>query len=112
MQGDFDAMLSTKLRSLWIQRQVVRADGHAYEINDGEFVLRLANIFLQGSYKGLIVEIEYTKDNAPETADLDIIVKMNASLKEYNLHYKDTKLARTRIETGRLYANALHGPYA
>lgn len=111
LEGDFDGMLSTKLRSLWIQRQVIRAEGHAYEVHNGDFVLRLANIFLQGSYKGLIVDMEYTREDAAELPEADVVAKINLALKEYGLHYRDTKLARTRIDTGRLYANALHGRY-
>lgn len=48
-------MLS-KMQSLWVLRQTFKCEGQVYSL-DGVLV-RVANTFVQGNYKGLLVEIE------------------------------------------------------
>jgi hypothetical protein len=110
LEGDFDTMLVTKLQSLWTQRQVIRGEGHSYELNGGDFILRLANMFLQGGYKGLLVEVEYTKQDVASDPSATIR-KINEFLKQYDLEYKGTKLGKSRIETAWQYVDALQGRY-
>lgn len=58
--GPFDQMLTTKLQSLWQLRQAVRGEGTAFEMNGGEYWIRLGNMMLQGNFRGLLIEVEYT----------------------------------------------------
>lgn len=59
LRGSFDAMLATKLQSLWQLRQTMRGEGTAFEIKGGEYCIRVANMMLQGSFRGLLIEVEY-----------------------------------------------------
>lgn len=95
MQGDFDSVLTTKLQSLWLPRQTIKAEGNAYQLQSGDFVFRTANLFLQGSFKGLVVQIEYTK----ECDDAEAVAKINEILANYELEYSNTKVGRTRMES-------------
>lgn len=58
-KGPFDQMLATKLQSLWQLRQTVRGEGTAFEMNGGEYWIRLGNMMLQGNFRGLIIEVEF-----------------------------------------------------
>lgn len=61
LQGaaQFEVILGAKMQSLWQLRQVVKGEGSAYEMENGEYVVRLANMSVQGTFKGLVVEVEY-----------------------------------------------------
>ena len=61
LQGQFEALLNTKLQSLWQLRQVVKGEGSAYEMNGGEYWIRIGNMMLQSTFRGLVIEIEYTE---------------------------------------------------
>lgn len=68
--GQFETILGTKLQSLWQQRQVVKGEGSAYEMSGGTgtggdlenstYWIRLGNMNLQGTFKGLVIEIEHS----------------------------------------------------
>lgn len=58
-KGSFDQMLATKLQSLWQLRQTVRGEGTAFEMNNGEYWIRLGNMMLQGNFRGLLIEVEF-----------------------------------------------------
>lgn len=61
LQGaaQFEVILGAKMQSLWQLRQVVKGEGSAYEMENGEYVVRLANMSVQGTFRGLVVEIEH-----------------------------------------------------
>lgn len=108
LQGDFDAMLNTKLQSLWLHRQTIKGEGNAYELNGGEIVLRVGNIFLQGTFKGLLIEAEYNSDDESLTLET-IINKMNETLAQFNLSIPPTtKLGLTRLETAWKYVDTIN----
>lgn len=58
-------ILSSKLQSLWVPRQVFRVDGESFMIDD-EIELKIGNAFLQGTYKGFVIQIE---DSSAKTVD-------------------------------------------
>ncbi|ANB14409.1 hypothetical protein AWJ20_1997 [Sugiyamaella lignohabitans] len=98
-------MLTTKLQSLWLLRQVIQGEGHSYELQGGKFILRLANIFLQGSYKGLLVQVEYNSSGSEDTSGQ--IQKINEFLAQYGLKFVGNKLAKDEIGTAWQYVDAL-----
>lgn len=56
----FDHILQTKLPSLWLIRQTLKGEnGNAYEIRNGEFVVRGINVFLHGNFKSFVIVVEY-----------------------------------------------------
>ncbi|CAN6651993.1 mediator of RNA polymerase II transcription subunit 20 [Trichomonascus vanleenenianus] len=104
LKGDFDLILMTKLQSLWIPRQTMKGDGNMYEIGDGEFVFRLVNVTLQGVFKGLLVEVEYS---GPATDKDAVIAKINGLLGQFGMTYTKDKLATNRKETAQQYIECL-----
>lgn len=48
-------LIVNRLKNLWQLRQSVNLEGTSYEI--GDFSLRVANILLGSSYKGLLLEV-------------------------------------------------------
>ncbi|PRT54601.1 Mediator of RNA polymerase II transcription subunit 20 [Wickerhamiella sorbophila] len=58
-------MLS-KMQSLWVLRQTFKCEGQVYNL-DGVLV-RVANTFVQGNYKGLLVEIESDSEDLLDKA--------------------------------------------
>lgn len=75
-KGPFDLMLSTKLQSLWQLRQAIRGEGTAFEMNGGEYWIRLGNLMLQGNLRGLLIEVEYTlKDSFFKKSDIPAITQ-------------------------------------
>lgn len=72
VKGALEGMLQTKMQSLWQLRQAVRGEGSAFELpaltGDGQagateggrpgVTVRVANLNLQGTFKGLLVEVE------------------------------------------------------
>ncbi|ODQ64284.1 TATA-binding related factor [Nadsonia fulvescens var. elongata DSM 6958] len=71
LEGDFEEMIQTKLKSLWTQRQALKGEGYAYELDDGQFVVRVGNVLLQGLFKGMLIEVEHVTivDNNSTLAD-------------------------------------------
>ncbi|KAF5095243.1 hypothetical protein DV451_004725 [Geotrichum candidum] len=75
--GQFEAILSTKLQGLWQLRQSIRGDGSVFyfETNGntsstsvgGEtcYNIKLANMMLQGNFKGLVAEIDLMLPDEP-----------------------------------------------
>ncbi|KAJ1657165.1 hypothetical protein IWQ61_003389 [Dispira simplex] len=50
-----------KLKNLWVSRQHTRIEGHCYDL--GDFQVRIGNLVVGSSPKGLIVEVEYRAAN-------------------------------------------------
>jgi hypothetical protein len=104
LKGDFEIMMASQLQSLWLQRQAIKGDGSTYELNGGQCVLRLANLFLQGSFKGLLVELEYKQHNNEDKDKL--LAKVNSILEQYN--FKPAQdLAYTKSEIAWKYVSIL-----
>ena len=103
-KGDFEIMMASQLQSLWLQRQAIKGDGSTYELNGGQGILRLANLFLQGSFKGLLVELEYKQHNNEDKDKL--LAKVNSILEQYN--FKPAQdLAYTKSEIAWKYVSIL-----
>lgn len=66
VSDSFDMVLQNKMKSIWVQRQVLRGEGAEFElIGDayGRVKVRLANVFLQGAFRGLLFQYEFVGDN-------------------------------------------------
>lgn len=50
-------LILSRLKNLWQLRQSVTIEGTSYEI--GDFTLRVANILIGSTYKGLLLEVNY-----------------------------------------------------
>lgn len=103
LEGDFDEMLLTKLQALWTLRQTIKGEGNSYEIENGKFILRAANVFQQGDFKGLAIEVTYTETGSPEEATAKIV----QLLASYGLAYNGEKLADSAIEIAWRYVDAI-----
>ncbi|KAK9237222.1 mediator complex, subunit Med20 [Lipomyces kononenkoae] len=66
-----DMIITSKLSSIWILRQSMRAEGVAYAVGD-EFVVRTANVTQAGSFRCIVVEIEYLFSNDLESSKIVI----------------------------------------
>ncbi|KAK9476769.1 mediator complex, subunit Med20 [Lipomyces japonicus] len=53
-----DAIVGSKLQSLWVLRQSMRADGMAYQVGD-DFVIRLGSVTQAGAFKFILLEVAY-----------------------------------------------------
>ena len=59
LNDPFDQVLTEKLQSLWNRRQIIRGDGgHIYELENGNLVIRTSNVFLHGTFKGFLIQME------------------------------------------------------
>jgi TATA-binding related factor (TRF) of subunit 20 of Mediator complex len=105
LEGDFDAMMTTKLQSVWTLRQVIKGEGRVYDLKEEDFIIRTANIFLQGAFKGFLLEVEYKKDPVLMT-DEELLARFNGLLKRFNLEYKG-EVAKNAIETALLFVEVL-----
>ncbi|OBA24170.1 TATA-binding related factor [Metschnikowia bicuspidata var. bicuspidata NRRL YB-4993] len=73
----FDFLVGQRMQSLWTQRQAIRGDGgQIYELENGNLVIRTANVSLHGNFRGFLIQIEvdhtklHTADRAQIFADL------------------------------------------
>ncbi|KAG0174080.1 hypothetical protein DFQ28_009747 [Apophysomyces sp. BC1034] len=94
----------SRLKNLWQLRQSVTLEGASYEI--GDFTLRVANILLGSTYKGLLLEIDYRPCSAPNTASelfkefVESIVPPTAQLScEYEYNYEAVGLSNNEFTT-------------
>lgn len=73
----FLSIIQSKLQSLWVPRQTFHGEGYRYLLNGCE--VRAANLFVQGNFKGLMVEIELEGGMTEETLARakDIVDKCN-----------------------------------
>lgn len=55
----FDILVNQRMQSLWTQRQVIKGDGgQIYVLENGNLVIRTANVTLHGNFRGLLIQIE------------------------------------------------------
>ncbi|GAB5586704.1 hypothetical protein Unana1_01604 [Umbelopsis nana] len=69
VERDVETIFS-RMKNLWVVRQSATIEGTSYDI--GDFTLRVANILLGSTYKGLLLEVEYRPCSSPDGAT-DII---------------------------------------
>lgn len=105
LEGDFDAMMTTKLQSVWTLRQIIKGEGRTYDLKEDDFIIRTANIFLQGAFKGFLLQVEYKKEQ-PLMSDEELLGKFNELLKKFDLKYEG-QIAKTSIETALLFVDIL-----
>lgn len=59
LNDSFDFLVNQRLQSLWTQRQVIKGDGgQIYELENGNLVIRTANVTLHGNFRGLLIQLE------------------------------------------------------
>lgn len=114
LSGDFSAMLTSKLQSIWQLRQTTRGDGKIYKIGNGEFAVRTANIFLQGGFKGMLIQVDLQEEKGLSTPFTEqekagYISKIQNLLAEFDLLCTVDKLATSDEEIAKLYASLLQG---
>lgn len=97
-------IILSRLKNLWQLRQSVTIEGTCYEI--GDFTLRVANILLGSTYKGLLLEIDYHPCSTPNNASdifkefVESIVPPTAQLScEYEYNYEDVGLSNQEFTT-------------
>lgn len=62
----WDTMIALRLQSLWTQRQVIKGDGgEIYELENGNLIIRTANVFLHGNFRGLLIQLEVDRKKHP-----------------------------------------------
>lgn len=76
----WDTVIALRMQSLWTQRQVIKGDGgDIYELENGNLVIRTANVSLHGNFRGLLIqlEVDHTKltANDPEQIFKDLLAK-------------------------------------
>ncbi|KAI8366467.1 mediator complex, subunit Med20, partial [Choanephora cucurbitarum] len=102
-EKEMEVILS-RLKNLWQLRQSVTIEGTSYEI--GDFTLRVANILLGSTYKGLLLEIGYHPCSTPNNTSLlfqefvQSIVPPTAQLScEYEYNYEVVGLSNHEFTT-------------
>ncbi|CEP16133.1 hypothetical protein [Parasitella parasitica] len=97
-------IILSRLKNLWQLRQSVTIEGTSYEI--GDFTLRVANILLGSTYKGLLLEIDYHPCTTPNNASklfqefVESIVPPTAQLScEYEYNYEQVGLSNNEFTT-------------
>ncbi|KAI7869169.1 mediator complex, subunit Med20 [Spinellus fusiger] len=109
-EREMEIVLS-RLKNLWQLRQSIVIEGISYEV--GDFTLRVANILLGSTYKGLLLEVNYHPCSIPNNASnllrefVDSIVPPTANLScEYEYDYESVGLSNydfTTAHTGYQY---------
>lgn len=65
----FDIMVGLRMQGLWTLRQAIKGDGgQIYELENGNLVIRTANVSLHGNFRGFLIQIEADESKMP-TAD-------------------------------------------
>lgn len=87
----WDNVVAQRMQSLWTQRQVIKGDGgEIYELENGNLIIRTANVSLHGNFRGLLIqlEVDHTKlaTSDPEQIFQDLLAKYN--IPKGNLCYK------------------------
>lgn len=82
LNDPFDFVVNQRMQSLWTQRQVIKGDGgQIYELENGNIIIRTANVSLHGNFRGLLIqmELDHTKLNDLSTANMfrDLMERYN-----------------------------------
>ncbi|KAF8001272.1 hypothetical protein HF325_003773 [Metschnikowia pulcherrima] len=60
----FDIMVGLRMQGLWTLRQAIKGDGgQIYELENGNLVIRTANVSLHGNFRGFLIQIEADEGN-------------------------------------------------
>lgn len=73
LDDSFDFFVNHRLQSLWTQRQLIRGDGgQIYELENGNVVIRTANVVLHGNFRGFLIQIEidHTKLDTSDRSEI------------------------------------------
>ncbi|CAK9440980.1 uncharacterized protein LODBEIA_P48490 [Lodderomyces beijingensis] len=82
LNDSFDMFVHQKLQSLWTQKQIIKGDGgQIYELENGNLWIRTSNVFMHGSFKGLLVQIEVS-DKRHKDGGEDVIQSV---IEKYNI---------------------------
>ncbi|ODQ77489.1 hypothetical protein BABINDRAFT_169098 [Babjeviella inositovora NRRL Y-12698] len=106
LSNPWDSVLTSKLQSLWTLRQVIKGDnGNVYKLHvnqlaltipdavsgepttvtlSGALIIKTANCFLHGSFKGFLIEVEFT----PSDGQIVESVMRKVVLRGLMEHYK------------------------
>lgn len=76
---------------MWVQRQLIKgAGGEIYELENGNLVIRTANVTLHGNFRGLLIQVEVEHSKLalvdPEQIFADLMTKYDIPVG--NLCYK------------------------
>ncbi|KAI5949244.1 SRB2 [Candida theae] len=62
LNDPFDFFANQKLQSLWTQKQMIKGEGgQIYELENGNLCIRTSNVFLHGSFNGLLIQVEVSE---------------------------------------------------
>ena len=91
LNDPWDTVLALRMQSLWTQRQQIKGDGgDIYELENGNLVIRTANVSLHGNFRGLLIQLEVNHSKLahtdPERIFRDLLAKYDIPLG--NLCYK------------------------
>lgn len=54
-----DVFISSRLQSLWTQRQTIKGDGgQIYQLENGNLIIKTSNVTLHGNFRGLLIQID------------------------------------------------------
>ncbi|GEQ71183.1 hypothetical protein JCM33374_g4864 [Metschnikowia sp. JCM 33374] len=74
LNDSFDFMVGQRMQSSWTQRQVIKGDGgQIYELENGNLVIRTANVSLHGNFRGFLIQIEADHSKMPSATAQEII---------------------------------------
>lgn len=75
LNDSFDYLVNQRLQSLWTQRQVIKGDGgQIYELENGNLIIRTANVTLHGNFRGLLIQLEIDHSKL-DSVDVEQIFK-------------------------------------
>ncbi|KAI9304484.1 mediator complex, subunit Med20 [Cunninghamella echinulata] len=109
-EKEMESILS-RLKNIWQLRQNITIEGTSFDIDD--FTLRVANILIGSTYKGLLLEVDYHPCSVPHVANdlfrefIESILPPTAQLScEYNYNFEQVGLSNqefTFAHTGYQY---------
>ncbi|CAL1194073.1 unnamed protein product, partial [Candida parapsilosis] len=86
LNDPFDILANQKLQSLWTQKQMIKGDGgQIYELENGNLCIRTSNVFLHGSFKGLLIQVEIS-DRSFGLKNITAPELISSILKKYGIN--------------------------
>lgn len=75
LNDSFDYLVSKRMQSMWTPRQTIKGDGgQIYELENGNVLIRTANVSLHGNFRGFLIQIEHNDAKSVE-ADPKVIIE-------------------------------------
>lgn len=111
LNDSFDYMLNQRMQSMWVQRQLIKGGGgQIYELENGNLVIRTANVTMHGNFRGLLIQVEVDHSKLeqvdPEQIFADLMSKYDIPVGNLCLkvidplrldHYSDLALQYSEI---------------